>query len=584
MASLSLKLKSRSESKRPSTSSMSRGETPEIGSKRLLKAGAILSLSFYFTIAAGINRGDEAWFLQVASRVARGEVLYRDIFYGAGPLAVYATLPFIRVIGVEVVAVKLVVAISYTLSLLFGLRILRYLKARRRARLSFIGLNLLLAPPSAVTPYQTLANAFLMATFATTVEAYPISEKPGRFYKVAALIGIWSGLCFVTKQNIGVYGFAAAWTSLALSCFLIADVRPSGNPTALSIEREDGAHIRAGRSRALDCRSARRDISRPTFLRAFGPSLILLALTTALALVPTLLSGGWSKFLEYGFINKTTYLRTGVPYASELLQAIGAVRSPHPPGPSFQSPRLALEMIFRAVQLSSFLLPLLIVPIWPLGWRRSDRRYWVVFGCFMAAALAGLYPRADYRHMLNAVPALLVGTVWAWEGWTGPRSAWRHKFDNLIASAVAASLSLAIALPLFQLVKGYRVLSQLPHFRGPLIEPALQAHLQWETAFLRRLGTGERLLLLTPHAGFFYLTTGLRNLTPYDYPLVTAFGLHGEEMIIEAIERGDIEVVCAQLQIDEMRAAKIEDYVVRNLEPVARFEEFTIYRRPRAMR
>lgn len=55
-------------------------------------------------------------------------------------------------------------------------------------------------------------------------------------------------------------------------------------------------------------------------------------------------------------------------------------------------------------------------------------------------------------------------------------------------------------------------------------------------------------------------------------------------MTSEATERGHIEVACVQLQVDEMRATKIENYVVRNLEPVASFEGFTIYRRPRAMR
>lgn len=66
--------------------------------------------------------------------------------------------------------------------------------------------------------------------------------------------------------------------------------------------------------------------------------------------------------------------------------------------------------------------------------------------------------------------------------------------------------------------------------------------------------------------------------------MATAFELHNEEMTSEATERGHIEVACVQLQVDEMRATKIENYVVRNLEPVASFEGFTIYRRPRAMR
>lgn len=66
--------------------------------------------------------------------------------------------------------------------------------------------------------------------------------------------------------------------------------------------------------------------------------------------------------------------------------------------------------------------------------------------------------------------------------------------------------------------------------------------------------------------------------------LATAFELHDEEMTSEVIERGNIEVTCVQLQVDERRAPKLEDHVGHNPESVTSFEGFTIYRRPRAMR
>ena len=38
-----------------------------------------------------LNPADESWFVQVIARMRAGDVLYRDIAYGAGPLPAYAT-------------------------------------------------------------------------------------------------------------------------------------------------------------------------------------------------------------------------------------------------------------------------------------------------------------------------------------------------------------------------------------------------------------------------------------------------------------------------------------------------------------
>lgn len=43
------------------------------------------AVSLGMSILHGVNKGDEAWILQVARRILSGEVLYRDVFYGAHP-------------------------------------------------------------------------------------------------------------------------------------------------------------------------------------------------------------------------------------------------------------------------------------------------------------------------------------------------------------------------------------------------------------------------------------------------------------------------------------------------------------------
>ena len=56
-----------------------------------------------------LNPADESWFVQVIARMRAGDVLYRDIAFGAGPLPAYATAGLTYLTGVDVLAVKLVV-------------------------------------------------------------------------------------------------------------------------------------------------------------------------------------------------------------------------------------------------------------------------------------------------------------------------------------------------------------------------------------------------------------------------------------------------------------------------------------------
>src|SRR5687768_11608301 len=54
---------------------------------RSFNAVAILLTCLLLALAPRINAADESWFLQVAYRLATGDVLYRDVFYGATPLS-----------------------------------------------------------------------------------------------------------------------------------------------------------------------------------------------------------------------------------------------------------------------------------------------------------------------------------------------------------------------------------------------------------------------------------------------------------------------------------------------------------------
>lgn len=504
--------------------------------KAALTVGLFL-ISLYLNMAAGINRGDEAWFLQVMRRVHEGEVLYRDVFYGAGPLAVAFTAPLISLIGVEILAVKAVVAAGYTAALLFGMRILERMGAGPGACMLFLGANLLLAPPAPHAPYQSLANAFLMAAFDATTAVLGASDARARRC-LLAWAGAAAGLSFAAKQNIGGYAFLAILGSY------------------LARHREERSPLRQ------------------LWIES-GPLGLAFLGTLALTFLPVWLSGGGPKFMDYGMLNKPTYLRlSGIPYMEGL---VGILR-----GLQTLSPRSTLEQGLWALRSFSFLLPFLAGFFWIGGFLvppSSGRAPWLASGLFAAAAFLGIFPRADYAHLLYAVPALLTVMIGGWSTW--PIRPWKIVLERGIGALLILGLIVALMIPPLRLLQGRLTISSLPHFGGVLIAPALQAQILEESARLRERAPEPSVFLLFPTAGFYYLQTELRNPTPFDYPTATSFGRAGQEETMQAIREGRIRWVCYWRWEWNLRPVRIEAFVEQEMEPVENLGLCTLYRAER---
>ena len=82
-----------------------------------------------------------------------------------------------------------------------------------------------------------------------------------------------------------------------------------------------------------------------------------------------------------------------------------------------------------------------------------------------------------------------------------------------------------------------------------------------------------------PQAGFYYLSAGIRNPTPFDYPLATAFGVNGEQAVITAIAEGRITHVCWQYWPWVLRPASLEEFVANHLRLLTRLGACTLYSR-----
>jgi len=288
-------------------------------------------------------------------------------------------------------------------------------------------------------------------------------------------------------------------------------------------------------------------------------------------LVPVAASGGWTKFLDYGFFNKSTYLRVaGVPYLDELVTFLRTLV----PGGSFD--------VLAFVKHQPILMPLFVVSAviasCPALWR-AERAAGVLVS-LAAAELLTLFPRADIDHVIPGVPGMLVVLLAAWH--LG-RARWTGRGARLISAAVllvvAAGVAVRFGASAAAIASEGRVWPELPHLRHVLMRRARSEELAAQARALRAAAPSGRLFLLVPNAGLYYLISGLGNPTPFDYPLGTAFGTEGEADLARAIADGRVRQVCMTIVAGQMAPERLQRAVLTGLHPVSDLGACTLYER-----
>jgi hypothetical protein len=271
---------------------------------------------------------------------------------------------------------------------------------------------------------------------------------------------------------------------------------------------------------------------------------------SVLTLLPVWSSGGTNGFLDYGLMNKMTYLRLGrISYFDGLKWMILQEKNP--------------MLIYWHVL---FLVPPATFIALFIAWHRAspkERGRTILVFLFVGAGFMVAFPRADIAHLSYAVPVLLLGLTYAWYC-VRPKfpRLWVHLVRGGILLWISVGLGYWLINPLIEIASGKTRMSTLPHFRGVFIETSKEAAIRAHVSALRESVTGEHLFFLTRNAGFYYLVTGFRNPTPFDYPLATAFGLKGQAEVIEAISRQQICAVCLNSrELSPLPPFPLEEYV-----------------------
>jgi 4-amino-4-deoxy-L-arabinose transferase-like glycosyltransferase len=420
------------------------------------RAAAVLALASVAVQLPFLDRGlsllDEGSILAIADGLARGEVLYLDRVTPLAPLTYELLGALFRVFGTHLLVARVLELAVFSASALFTFGILRRVLDARAAwlgGLAFLALKPLGFPLWTIVNYSQLAMLACLGSLFATVRFFE-ARRPR--WLLAAGLGI--GLAAAAKQNLGALVAALVAAGLAL------DAGPA--PRALAVRASGllaGAlPVAAGLAGLLAARGS---------LGAFLERAVLgpLSLAPPYRLGPPL-PDLWSLRPEEMGPRLFAY------FPSPVFGVILERRLPLASQPF----ALAIELFVEAV----YYLPLLGFALGLSATLRAPRGARAPAGClvgFGALAWASMLYRADWTHLMNVYPAVILAASAALAG-GGARPRWLRR-----AGAGCLGLWLAAGLGLGALViatHGERVETPRGRLRGlPASAAETRAVLEW---------------------------------------------------------------------------------------------------------
>jgi Glycosyl transferase family 2/Dolichyl-phosphate-mannose-protein mannosyltransferase len=499
----------------------------------------VFTVTWLTALRAPVNHADEAWFLWVAMRANHGAHLYRDVYYVSTPLAMWLMQGAVWVFGPHVAVERALAAALFSISVLLIWRVGDRVSVSRLVRGVAVLVLFVFASPVAhfASIYSMLAVTLSLAAMLVVLGAL---ERSGRVAGRSGLLaGVLCGLAFASKPNTGLLA------ALAVGAVLVAHARRDRQATT----------------------------TRSQFLRV----VVGFCVTTGLATAPFLLAGTFGDLVGNVFTGKTDY--------------VSAVGSPLLPGL-----RHLLDMLRSGggtvgTQIVAFdaLVPLAVVAVFGTAlWRTRDRAApeFVALAVFTLVGIGAAAPDFGPQHLSEAMPLLVALPVFAlararpltWQWRISPRLVAVTVTTSLIlvaSVAVAADAQAPTVTPNDQVVT-----SALPHLGGQLISKLHQANVIHDAHELRRR-TGGRVFIIEASAAQFYLTGGLSDPTPYDFPTRSDLGPGGEAGAISYVQRHHVRWLCvphARSRHTGTTPAALDGYVRERMKLAVHLHACDLYR------
>jgi len=468
----------------------------------------LFTVTWLTALRAPVNHADEAWFLWVAIRANHGAHLYRNVYYVSTPLAMWLMQAAVWAFGPHVAVERALAAALFSVSALLLWRIGDRVSVSRRVRaLALIALFVFASPVAHFASiYSMLAITLALAALLAALHAAASTGRAVARWSLVA--GLWCGLAFASKPNTGLLAV------LAVGAVIIA--------------------------------AARRDhLSRPT-RGARQPAVagivaVLTGSATVVGLValPFIAAGDFRDLMSNVFTGKTDYFSAvGSPLLPGLLHLFGTLERG---GGTLGTQIVGFEV----------LAPIMVVAVFVAAcWRTRDRSSpeFVALAAFTLVGIGAAAPDFGPQHLTEAMPLLLALPAFALARARplAMRRAWPRNFAiaatvslALVASvAVAADAQAPTVTPNDQVVA-----SALPHLDGQPISAIHEANVLRDARELHRR-TGGNVFIVEASAAQFYLTGGLTDPTPYDFPARSDLGAGGETGAINYVRRHHVRWLC----------------------------------------
>lgn len=503
----------------------------------LLVTAVATPLAWWMEITRPLIVADEGWFMQLATRIANGDVLYRDVYAPVTPLSVWVTAGAVKLLGSDVWVLRSVILVAWALALLLGLLVLRRLRLPWPATIPVAAAMVTLNPPGACGPgsaYNPIAQALLVGTMLASL-MWLDAETPKRRILVCVAAGVLTGLTLATKQNLG---------ALAIGGFI-------GTTAVLSVFR--------------------RDWKEALITTAVSGGTAAGVLVFFLGVVK--LQSAFEEMLRYAFAGQSTYVKEGT-----LLYRDGVIAF----FTNF-APPVSLANITQSISLIVFFLPYLAIglPLVAWAWKRVSLGY--VLLVWGATGFLAAYPRWDTPHLDTGTPLMLLAIAGALNLLFTSKRARTVTWVCITALAIVC-LGVMVSLKATQIANGSLRRVDIPHFSGVYVrydaEPLRdQRRVVTSVRLLQRIGAEKKIVILGYRSGFLYLAAGIDNPTPYDYAAGGIIGPREGWEILKLYEQGKVDAVWVDQsnRIPDFPQTRFARWLDQKWEPTVRTAYGTLY-------
>jgi len=461
----------------------------------------LFTVTWLTALRAPVNHADEAWFLWVAIRANHGAHLYRNVYYVSTPLAMWLMQAAVWAFGPHVAVERALASALFSVSALLVWRIGDRVSVSRGVRaVAVLGLFVFASPVAHFASiYSMLAVTLALAAMLAALHAVASTGRAvGRWSLVAGLL---CGLAFASKPNTGLLAV------LAVGAVVVAGARRARQP----------------------------NIARAGIIAVLAGS----ATVVGLVAVPFIAAGDLRDLVSNVFTGKGDYFAAvGSPVLPGLLHLIDTLN------------RGGGTLGTRIVEFE-VLAPIIVVAVFGTAcWRTRDRLSpeFVALAAFTLVGIGAAAPDFGPQHVTEAMPLLLALPAFALA--RARPLALRHAWPRIVAVAATVALAMVASVAVAADAQAPTVTpndqvvaSALPHLDGQPISAIHEANLLRDARELRRR-TGGNVFIVESSAAQFYLTGGLSDPTPYDFPARSDLGAGGETGAISYVQRHHVRWLC----------------------------------------